>query len=105
MPAKSIDEIVVELTRIVDQARANKSRIGYFAAMYRKVTLAIKEAIDAGEFEEAERMTRLDVIFAQRYIDASPSSRLASRRQIHGRSRLTVPVGGDRSSSSTCSVG
>ena len=71
MPAKSIDEIVVELTRIVDQARANKSRIGYFAAMYRKVTLAIKEAIDAGEFEDAERMTRLDVIFAQSYTDAS----------------------------------
>jgi len=71
MPAKSIDEIVVELTQTVERARANKSRIGYFAAMYRKVTLAIKEAIDAGEFKDAERMTRLDVVFAQRYVDAS----------------------------------
>ena len=71
MPAKSIGEIVVDLTEIVERARATKSRIGYFAAMYRKVTLAIKEAIDAGEFEDAERMSRLDVVFAQRYIDAS----------------------------------
>ena len=70
MPAKSIDEIVVDLTEIVEWARENGSRIGYFAAMYRKVTLAIKEAIDAGEFEDAERMSRLDVVFAQRYIDA-----------------------------------
>ncbi len=70
-PAKSIDEIVLDLTAIVERARTNKSRIGYFAAMYRKVTLAIKDAIDAGEFEDAGRMSRLDVVFAQRYIDAS----------------------------------
>ncbi len=67
---KSIDDIVVDLSKIVDWARDNRSRIGYFAAMYRKVTLAIKEAIEAGEFENAERMSRLDVVFAQRYIDA-----------------------------------
>ena len=33
IPAKSIDGIVVELTEIVERARANTSRIGYFAAM------------------------------------------------------------------------
>ncbi|GMQ85995.1 MAG: DUF5995 family protein [Acidimicrobiia bacterium] len=71
MPAKSIDEIVLELTEIVDWARNNKSRIGYFAAMYRKVTVAVQQAIETGEFEDAERMTRLDVVFAQRYIDAT----------------------------------
>jgi len=71
LPAKPIGEIVLDLTEIVERARASKSRIGYFAAMYRKVTLAIKEAIDAGEFEDSERMSRLDVVFAQRYIDAS----------------------------------
>ena len=71
IPAKSIDEVVVDLTEIVERAREDKSRVGYFAAMYRKVTVAIKEAIDAGEFEDAERMSRLDVVFAQRYVDAS----------------------------------
>lgn len=70
-PAKSIDEIILDLSEIVERARVNKSRIGYFAAMYRKVTVAIKEAVDAGEFEDGERMSRLDVVFAQRYIDAS----------------------------------
>ena len=68
--ATSIDEVVDDLTRIVVWARDNRSRIGYFAAMYRKVTLAIGEAIEAGDFENAERMSRLDVVFAQRYIDA-----------------------------------
>ena len=65
MAAQSIDDIVADLTEIVERAREDKSRIGYFAAMYRKVTLAIKEAIDVGEFEDAERMSRLDVVFAR----------------------------------------
>ncbi len=71
MPAKTIDEIVIELTEIVAWARDNKSRIGFFAAMYRKVTVAVQRAIETGEFEDAERMARLDVVFAQRYIDAA----------------------------------
>lgn len=70
LPNRSIDEIVADLSEIVERAREDNSRVGYFAAMYRKVTLAIKAAIDAGEFEDAERMSRLDVVFAQRYVDA-----------------------------------
>ncbi len=70
MAATSIDEIVDELDEIVGWARQQQSRVGYFAAMYRKVTLAVKSAIDAGEFEDPARMTRLDVIFALRYIGA-----------------------------------
>ncbi len=69
-PAHRIDELVGELTSIVDWARANRSRIGYFAAMYRTVTLRVSAAIDAGEFQDAERMRRLVAVFAQRYIDA-----------------------------------
>lgn len=61
---------MARLTSIVDWARTDRSRIGYFAAMYRKVTLWVKAAIEAGEFEDAERMTDLIVAFAQRYIDA-----------------------------------
>jgi hypothetical protein len=69
-PAHPIDEVVTKLTAIVDWTRANRSRAGYFAAMYRKVTLNVKAAIEAGEFEDAGRMTDLMVRFAQRYIDA-----------------------------------
>jgi hypothetical protein len=78
-PAGPIDEVVARLTSIVDWARANRSRSGYFAAMYRKVTLSVKAAIDAGEFEDPERMTHMLVLFAQRYIDAFEQFRAGRR--------------------------
>jgi hypothetical protein len=65
-----IGEVVAELTAIVEQARVERSRIGYFAAMYRTVTLRVSAAIDAGEFEDPERMRRLVAVFARRYLDA-----------------------------------
>lgn len=65
-----IGEVLAELTSIVDWARANRSRIGYFAAMYRTVTLRVNAAIDAGEFDDAERMRRLVEVFARRYLTA-----------------------------------
>jgi hypothetical protein len=65
-----IGEVLAELASIVDWARANRSRIGYFAAMYRMVTLRVNAAIDAGEFEDAERMRRLVEVFARRYLTA-----------------------------------
>ena len=70
MAASPIDPIINRLTEIVGWAREREDRIGYFAAMYRRVTISVKEAIEAGEFEDGARMTRLDVAFAQRYIDA-----------------------------------
>lgn len=70
MSLNSIDEVLIELGLIVDRASEDNSRVGYFAAMYRKVTVAIKEAIDAGIFDDPRRMSQLDVVFAQRYITA-----------------------------------
>lgn len=70
MVAEAIDEVVADLSEIVEWARSNESRVGFFAAMYRTVTRSIQDAIRAGEFDDAERMTRLDVVFARRYIDA-----------------------------------
>jgi hypothetical protein len=70
MPAKTIDEVIQQLDGIIDRAYKQKSRQGYFAALYRKVTLKIKEEVGGGFFEDGERMERLDVIFANRYLDA-----------------------------------
>jgi hypothetical protein len=78
-PAHPIDEVATKLAAIVDWARANRSRVGYFAAIYRKVTLWVKAAIEAGEFEDAGRMTDLVVLFAQRYIDAFEQFRAGRR--------------------------
>ncbi len=68
--AETIDEIIERITEIVDEAKEDRSRIGYFPALYRKVTIQVKQGIEEGFFDDGERMERLDVIFAQRYLDA-----------------------------------
>ena len=70
MPADTIDEVVERLTEIVEWSRAANSRLGYFAALYRKVTVKVREGIADGFFDEGDRMERLDVIFANRYLEA-----------------------------------
>ena len=66
----TIDEVVARIDDSIDQSREDNSRIGYFAALYRKVTVGVRDGIAAGEFEDGERMERLDVIFANRYLAA-----------------------------------
>ena len=82
LKAETIDEVIHSLTRIIEWAKQNKSRSGYFAALYRKVTIRVKEGIAGGEFEDGERMKRLDVIFANRYLEAF--------EQYHSRKETTV---------------
>ncbi|GGF17265.1 DUF5995 family protein [Echinicola rosea] len=66
----SIEEVITRMDQIVADCRTQKSRIGYFAILYRQVTKRIKEGIDLGEFEDNARMERLDIIFAKRFFDA-----------------------------------
>ncbi len=70
MSIEAIDEVIDRLGTVVEEARAERSRIDYFAAMYRRVTVAVREAIVAGEFEDPVRMAQLDLVFAERYLDA-----------------------------------
>ena len=70
MSATTIDDVIQDLTDIIDTAKNATSRLGYFPALYRKVTRAVKQGIEDGIFEDGERMERLDVIFANRYLDA-----------------------------------
>ncbi len=46
------------------------NKLGYFAALYRDVTIRVKEGIAAGRFENGPRIEQLDVIFANRYLEA-----------------------------------
>jgi hypothetical protein len=43
MQARNIYEVIQQLDDIIDWALSKKSRLGYFAALYRKVTLKVKE--------------------------------------------------------------
>jgi len=69
-PAKTIAEVISRLDEIIDSSIVKKSRAGYFACLYRKMTIAVQNGINDGLFTDGPRMEKLDVIFANRYIDA-----------------------------------
>ena len=65
-----IDGVIERLEKIIKDCIARQDRLGYFAALYNRVTRAVKEGIARGEFDDGARMERLDVTFANRYLDA-----------------------------------
>lgn len=66
----TIDEVIEALDGIIKQSIDNNDTAGYFAALYRKVTIKVKEGIANNEFEDGSRMADLDIIFASRYLNA-----------------------------------
>lgn len=73
MPAQNIDEVIIQLDDIIARCRREQSRLGYFAVLYRNVTLSVREGIKRGLFQDGARMERLDVTFANRYLAALES--------------------------------
>jgi hypothetical protein len=68
--ATSIDEVIIHLDNIIDWSKRKKSRIGYFAALYRSMTKAVKQGIANNNFTDSKRMELLDIVFANRYLQA-----------------------------------
>jgi hypothetical protein len=68
--ATTIDEVIELLDEIIEVSKLKQSPIGLFTMLYREVTVKIKEGIKDGSFQDGERMEKLDVIFANRYIKA-----------------------------------
>jgi hypothetical protein len=77
MPENPINAIIRQLTAIVGQTERAGSRLGYFAALYRRVTATVLAEID--RFEDPARMTRLDVVFATRYLKALAAFQASGR--------------------------
>jgi hypothetical protein len=69
-PISSIDEVIFALDKIIAESEQNNDPAGYFAVLYRKVTFKVKEGIASGYFIDGQRMEKLDVVFANRYLDA-----------------------------------
>ena len=65
-----LDEVVEAIGAIIDWSIGASSRLGYFAALYKRITIAVRTALEQGAFEDGPRMQRLDVTFASRYFDA-----------------------------------
>ncbi len=66
----NIDEVIDAIDTVVAWSARAKSRLGYFAAMYKRVTIGVRKALRDGLFEDGPRLERLDVGFAGRYFDA-----------------------------------
>jgi hypothetical protein len=70
MAVETIDDVIRALDAIIDRAWDEKSRLGYFPALYRRVTQSVKDGIAKNQFDNGPLMERLDVNFAGRYLEA-----------------------------------
>jgi hypothetical protein len=66
----TIQDVIDRLSTIIEDARVARSRVGYFAALYRRMTQEIQAGIANGEFEAPDLVETLDVAFADRYFVA-----------------------------------
>lgn len=89
--ANSIDEVIDVLDAIVAGEIRRKSKLAYFPALYLKVTRRVKQGILNQEFEDNLRMEFLDVVFANRYIDAYIAFR--NGRPLTGSWRVAFEAG------------
>ena len=79
MSMDTVDDVLAGLDEVVERSIHEGDVCGYFAVVYRKVTAKIKEGLAAGFFDDPERMERLDVLFAARYLDAVAAHRVGGR--------------------------
>ncbi len=66
----NIDEIIAALDKVISEAEKNNDTSGYFATVYRKATLRIKEEIVSGQFENSSRIEKISVFIARNYFEA-----------------------------------
>lgn len=66
----TIEEVLIKLDEIIIWCKENKSPAGYFACTYRIMTAQVLKGIQQKKFEDNPRMTKLDIAFASRYLDA-----------------------------------
>lgn len=66
----TISDVLTRLASIVAECKRAQSALGYFPALYYQMTAAVQRGIADGQFQDGRRMEQLDIVFAQRYIDA-----------------------------------
>lgn len=65
-----IPGVVARFDAILAWARQHHSRLGYFAALYRGVTLGARSILATGAFDNPQAAERLVTLFAGRYFEA-----------------------------------
>ena len=66
----TIQEVLDRLDIIIEEAIVNNNRLGLFAYIYRRTTAEIHKELQLGNFEDNKRLEKLDVEFANLYLDA-----------------------------------
>jgi len=97
MPAlpTDIDGVIERLEAIVKDCIARQDRLGYFAALYNRVTLAVRDGIKAGDFQDGARMEALDVLFANRYLAAYDAYRSGELPSMSWFKAFNASLGGN----------
>lgn len=70
MAPRTVDEVIEKLDEIVVSARRQRARWGYFASLYKRMTVAMKTGIEGTRFSDPDRVAAVDVAFAERYFVA-----------------------------------
>ena len=83
MTATTIDDVLDALAAIVADTTARRDPLGYFPALYRRVTLRVKDGIAQGLFDDGTRMDRFDAAFASAYLHAYDKYRQHHRPSRH----------------------
>jgi len=68
--ATTIQEVLNQLDIIMEEAITTNNRLGLFAYVYRRTTAEILKEVQLGSFEDNALLERLDVAFANLYLDA-----------------------------------
>jgi hypothetical protein len=77
MLAANIDEVVKLLDLVIAEQVERRSALAFFPALYRGVTVRVRDGIATGAFADGDRMNRLDTNFANRYLAAFDEWRTA----------------------------
>ncbi|MGV0794762.1 DUF5995 family protein [Mycolicibacterium sp. XJ1819] len=67
---QTIEDVLRNLDQVLSWSVDARSTIGYFAVLYKRITVAIRDAVDEGVFDNGALIEDLDVVFARRYFDA-----------------------------------
>lgn len=75
--ASTVDEVIEQLGSIVEAGRREAGRWGFFASLYKRMTVAMRAGIGGGRFSDPSRVAEVDVAFANRYLAEFESWRRA----------------------------
>lgn len=76
MPCQNIYEVLEELDKIIELSVKENNYLGIFAYVYRRTTAEVLKGVENKSFDDNARMVRMDVTFANLYLQAYQNYRM-----------------------------